>query len=139
LLRQLFGVLCQLAAHLERVPEPLRDLLPARRSQPFELTLQPLLPFGCQNDVSCHPRLPPTCVDAGNLARASVPRFRIVSPAPLRVALIGLGRMGRVHAEVIGGLACVELRAVAEERAEAVTAAAQLIGAARVCGSADEA
>ena len=47
--------------------------------------------------------------------------------------------MGRVHAEVIAGLASVELSAVADERADALTAATPLIGTAPVYGSADEA
>jgi predicted dehydrogenase len=57
----------------------------------------------------------------------------------VRVALIGLGRMGIVHAQALAEISTIEVAAVADERPEAIERAAHLLGDARRYASAHEA
>jgi predicted dehydrogenase len=51
---------------------------------------------------------------------------------PLQLALVGLGRMGTVHAKALAGLSEIDVVAVADPSADARAAAEELFPAARL-------
>src|SRR6185436_15074523 len=57
----------------------------------------------------------------------------------LRIALLGLGRMGRVHLDAVAAAPLLELQAVAEERPEVAAELAPSLGGARIYASAEAA